>query len=225
LPGFTTCTYLFNEGLAHTYIHFSLSTYNGINIFNLYSVINKVKANDLDVRLFSRLLEINPNLHLPHHNPLVYQAKPWINQKTTYRSLNHHLETTGIIRQLFSRFISADIHRNMSSFVGYKIHPILAYIQENLQTDITVEKLAVLACFSKDHFTRIFKSILGIGPCEFIIRKRIEKAQFLLLTTGKTQAQIIEETNFKTASYFCRIFKKYTAFTPMEYRKQGKHAI
>ena len=225
LPAFTTCTYTFNEGLAHIYIHFNLNADNGINVFNLYSIYNKVKSEVLDVHLFNRLLEINPCMELPHLDPLVYQSKPWINRKTNYYSLSQHLETTGIIRQLFSHFLSEEGEKNMSSFVGYKIQPILSYIQSNLQNDISVQQLATLACFSKDHFTRIFKSIIGMPPCEYIIRKRIEKAQFLLLTTDMTQLQIIEEANFKTISYFCRIFKKYTAFTPAEYRKQRKHLI
>ena len=59
-----------------------------------------------------------------------------------------------------------------------------------------------------------------MAPCEFIIRKRIEKAQFLLLTTDMSQDQIIGKTNFKSDSYFCRIFKKYTSYTPANYRKQ-----
>jgi len=88
-----------------------------------------------------------------------------------------------------------------------------------------MEELSALANLSKDHFTRIFKSIVGIAPCEFIIRKRIEKAQFLLLTTDTTQSQIIEKTNFKSVSYFCRIFKKYTNYSPAEYRKQRIHPV
>jgi AraC family transcriptional regulator len=77
-----------------------------------------------------------------------------------------------------------------------------------------------MACFSKDHFTRIFKSLLGMPPCEFIIRKRIEKAQLLLLTTDLSHTRIMEETGIRNASYFSRIFKKYTSYTPAVYRRQ-----
>ena len=225
IPSFTSCTYHFNKGLAQIYFHFKQSADNGINIYNLYSIFNKVAANDLDTLLFYRLLEINPNMELPHHDPKVYQTKPWINKKTGFKSLNQHLETVGIIRQLFSRFLKSESESNMSSFLNYKIQPILAHIQNNLQNDISIEELADLACFSKDHFTRIFKSIIGVAPCEYIIRKRIEKAQFLLLTTDLSQPQIIEKANFKSISYFCRVFKKYTNFTPVEYRKQRIHPV
>lgn len=225
IPGFTTCNYQFNEGLSHIYIHFNLTTDNGINIYNLFSTFNKVAAKELDKHLFNRLLEILPAMDLPHHDPKVYQTKLWMVKKVNYQSLSQHLEAVGIMRQLFARFINTESDGNLSSFLIYKIQPILAHIQNNLQSDITIEELASLASFSKDHFTRIFKSIMGVAPCEYIIRKRIEKAQFLLLTTNLTQSQIIEKTNFKSVSYLCRIFKKYTNYTPVEYRKQRIHPV
>jgi len=225
IPNFTTCNYQFNEGLSHIYIHFNLTTDNGINIYHLFSICNKIAANDLDVLMFNRLLTILPHMELPHHDPMVYQTKPWIIKKIEYQSVGQHLEALGIIRQLFSRFLSAGSENDMSSFLIYKIQPVLVYIQSNLNNDITIDELSALAFFSKDHFTRVFKSIIGMAPCEFIIRKRIEKAQFLLLTTDLTQSQIIEKTNFKSVSYYCRIFKKYTNYTPVEYRKQRIHPV
>jgi len=225
IPAFTTCNYQFNQGLSHIYIHFNLSTDNGINIYNLFSIFNKVAAKELDKYLFERLLEILPAMELPHHDPMVYQTKLWMIKRTNYQSFSQHLEALGIMRQLFARFVNKDSESNLSSFLIYKIQPVLVYVQNSLQSDITIEELATLANFSKDHFTRVFKSIMGVAPCEFIIRKRIEKAQFLLLTTNYTQLQIIEKTNFKSVSYFCRIFKKYTNYTPVEYRKQRIHPV
>jgi len=225
IPSFTTCNYQFNEGLSHIYVHFNLTTDNGINIYHLFSTFNKIAANDLDVLLINRLLNILPGMELPHHDPNVYQTKPWIVKKPAYQSVGQYLEASGIIRQLFSRFLNTESESDMSSFLINKIQPILVYIQNNLSSDISIEALSALAFFSKDHFTRVFKSIIGMAPCEFIIRKRIEKAQFLLLTTDLTQSQIIEKTNFKSVSYFCRIFKKYTNYTPVEYRKQRIQAI
>lgn len=225
IPSFTTCNYRFDKELSHIYIHFNLTSDNGINIYNLFSTGNKVAANELDIQLFNRLLTIMPDMELPHHDPKVYQTKTWMIKKIKYHSLSQHLESQGIIRQLFARFVNGESESNLSGFLIYRIQPILIYIQNNLQNDISMEELSALANLSKDHFTRIFKSIIGIAPCEFIIRKRIEKAQFLLLTTDTTQLQIIERTNFKSVSYFCRIFKKYTNYSPAEYRKQRIHPV
>jgi YesN/AraC family two-component response regulator len=56
-------------------------------------------------------------------------------------------------------------------------------------------------------------------PSEFIIKKRLEKAKLLLLTTNYPLSEIIQQTGFKTTPYFCRMFKKYTSFTPEQFRK------
>ena len=220
IPGFTSCTYHFGKGLDHFYIHFHIDQPNGLSAYNLYSLFNRVDAGELDLSLFKRILQINPELQLPHHHPNVYQSKMWINKKVTYQTVGQHFETIGILKQLFSRFLRPVQSQEINSLLKYNIQSILVYIQNNLQHDISIDQLAGMACFSKDHFARIFKSIIGMAPCEFIIRKRIEKAQFLLLTTDMSQDQIIERTNFKSDSYFCRIFKKYTTYTPANYRKQ-----
>jgi AraC-like DNA-binding protein len=220
IPSFTSCSYIFEQGLCHYYIHVNEMMQNGLNIFNLYKAKNKIIASDIIQKLFERLLYINPDLQLPHHDPKVYQTKPWINQKVYYKTINQHLESIGIIRLIFSSFLEPEQNINSTHLLRHNMQKILLYVQNNLQKDISMNELASMACLSKDHFTRMFKSLVGMPPCEFIIRKRIEKAQFLLLTTDMTQEQIIGETNFKSLPYFSRMFKKYTTYTPTIFRQQ-----
>jgi AraC family transcriptional regulator len=220
IPGFTSCTYHFGEGLSHYYIHFSMDQLNGLSAYSLFSINNIIEANDLDRSLFQRIVRINPDLQLPHHHPNVYQTKPWMNKKVEYQTASQHLETIGILKQLFSRFLVPGQNYPVANMLKYNIQPILLYIRNNLQQQISVEELAGIACFSKDHFSRVFKAITGMAPCDYIIRKRIERAQFLLLTTDLSQNQIFDQTGFRSASYFSRIFKKHTTYSPMQYRLQ-----
>lgn len=220
IPSFTSCSYHFCSELSHYYIHFSIELPNGLNPYNVYSFKLKTPASELDYSLFKRLLHINPDLQLPHHHPDVYQKKLWLNKKVSYSTSGLHMETIGILKQIFSRFLETGQSLALSSMLKYNIHPVLLHIQDNLQREISVETLAGIACFSKDHFSKVFKSIIGIAPCDYIIRKRIERAQFLLLTTEMGHKEIIEQTGFRSASYFSRIFKKFTGYTPERYRKQ-----
>ncbi len=220
IPSFTSCTYHFGAGLSHYYLHLSIDQPNGLSPYNLFSVANLTRASELDLCLFQRLLQINPDLQLPHHDPNVYQAKSWMNKKVSYQTPAQHLETIGILKQLFSRFLGSNQNQTMNSLLKYNIQPILLHISDNLKQDIKIDELAGIACLSKDHFSRVFKSITGFAPCDYIIRKRIERAQFLLLTTDLGQKEIIEQTGFKSSSYFSRIFKKSTGYSPERYRKQ-----
>lgn len=128
-------------------------------------------------------------------------------------------ESEAIIQLLLSGFISDYSRIDLFSSLKYNIPAILKYIHINLHKNIKIDELAQIACISKDHFTRVFNSIFGISPCEFIIRKRIEKSQILLLTTDLPIGEIVEETNFKNAPYFSRMFKKYVSQTPSDFRK------
>ncbi len=218
-PSFVHHRYIFNPDLEHMYIHFRSEMDNGLSIFNLISVKNKTPATDLIRQLFYRLLELNPGLELPHHDPQVYQTKPWMNKRTSYCSLGPRLETEAIIQQLFSGFYECGSKTSQTTYLKFNFHEILRYIHQNLHNDIKIDQLAEIACLSNDHFSRVFKSVFGVPPFEFIVRKRIEKSQFLLLSTEHSIHQIIEETNFKNPQYFSRMFKKYTTYTPAKYRK------
>lgn len=220
IPSFTFCSYHFGTGLSHYYIHFSIDHPNGMSPFSLFSYINKTKASELDYKLFERIIQINPDLKLPHHHPNVYQTKLWLNKKVEFQSPNHHIETIGILKQIFSRFLVQGQNQTITGILKYNIQPILAYIQNNLKREIKIEELANLACFSKDHFSKVFKLITGLAPSDFIIKKRIERAQFLLLTTDLGMKEVIEECGFKSSSYFSRAFKNYTLYTPAKYRLQ-----
>ena len=221
MPSFVHCSYVFNKSLAHIYIHFEASMENGLTVYNLFSFKSTMLATELNFMLFNRLLELNPGLELPHRDPHVYQVKPWMNKKPSWHNPGQKLETEAIIQHLLSGFISDVSPIDLKSNLKYNFQEILKFINQNLQNDIKVEKLSQIACLSKDHFTRIFKSIFGVSPCEFIIRKRIEKSQFLLLTTDLPISRIIEETNFENAPYFSRMFKKYTYVHPVNTEKTG----
>lgn len=220
VPSFTACSYFFGKELEHYYIHLSMETNSGLTVYQLFSVENKIAACVDDLLLFRRLLELNPDLQLPHHDPKVYQTKLWMNKKVNYQSVGHFLETQGILQQLFSRFLQNETCCADKKMPSHSIRQVLKYISDNLTNDVKMEDLAKMACISKDHFTRQFKSVTGMPPSEFIIRKRIEKAQLFLLTTDFPLSQIIEMTGFKATAYFCRLFKQHTGFTPLEYRKK-----
>lgn len=220
IPSFTFCSYHFCAGLSHYYIHFSMDQPNGLNPYSLFSITNKTEANELDYSLFKRILHVNPDLQLPHHHPSIYQSKTWMNKKVDFHTADRHLETIGILKQLFSRFLEPGHNYPVANMLKYNIQPILLYIRNHLQQNITVDELASIACFSKDHFSRVFKTITGLAPCDYIISQRIERAQFLLLTTDLSLNHILDQTGFRSASYFSRIFKKYSTYSPAQYRLQ-----
>ena len=96
------------------------------------------------------------------------------------------------------------------------------YIYENYHlSEITNQILAEECNISEVYFRRVFKQQFKITPKQFIIELRIQKAK-QLLSEGKLKIwAIAEECGFSNAYHFCRIFKKHTGQTPLEYARQN----
>jgi len=74
---------------------------------------------------------------------------------------------------------------NLRSEYISRINKTFDYIDSHLDTPMNLEELAAVASFSKYHFNRIFHSIVGETPFQFIQRVRLEKAAMLMLTNSR----------------------------------------
>ena len=95
---------------------------------------------------------------------------------------------------------------------------IIAYINEHLCENMTLEALSSRASLSPYYFTRMFKSETGFTPHEYIIASRINSAKFLLKNTNSSVKEICFRTGFASESAFCSTFKKWEKCTPSAYR-------
>jgi AraC-like DNA-binding protein len=84
---------------------------------------------------------------------------------------------------------------------------IIQYIQDNLGTDLSNQKIAELAYVSKDYIGQFFKSLTNINLQDYIENRRLEQAHFLLRTTTDNIQEIAHKVGFKDPAYFSRRFK------------------
>ncbi|MBE7083884.1 MAG: AraC family transcriptional regulator [Clostridiales bacterium] len=96
------------------------------------------------------------------------------------------------------------------------------YIEENLSSPITLESLAKTYNYSASHFRHIFTKHLKLSPKQFIIQKRMNKAQTLLEKTQKSITEIALECGFYDTAQFSKLFKKRFNVSPSEYKKTYK---
>ena len=95
---------------------------------------------------------------------------------------------------------------------------VVQYVNKNLDKRISVLDLAELMYLTPDHFSKVFKRIMGMSPCEYIQMKRIERAQALLLTSNMSIMQVAESVGICSPSQFTRLFTKIARCSPKEYR-------
>jgi len=101
-----------------------------------------------------------------------------------------------------------------------RINKILAYIDDNLDHDLSLGKLSALAHCSPFHLHRLFKTYTHETINQYITRKRIEKTASLLIhKKGASIGEIALDHGFNSNSSFTRAFKKMYGVSPSEFRK------
>jgi AraC-like DNA-binding protein len=90
----------------------------------------------------------------------------------------------------------------------------LEYIQDQLDTDLTVSGIAQAVGMSPDHFTRLFKESTGQSPHQYVVEARVRKAKELL-TTGKfTISEAAFHVGFADQSHLTHHFKRVFGLPP-----------
>lgn len=92
------------------------------------------------------------------------------------------------------------------------------FIDEHFAEDIDVDNIADEASFSKFHFIRTFKGIYSITPRQYLISRRIDKAQEML-KEGVSVTETCFKVGFQSISTFSGLFKKIVGKKPLEFQK------
>jgi len=104
-----------------------------------------------------------------------------------------------------------------------RINRVFEYIDTNLGSDLSLNTLAEIACFSPYHFHRIFKFVTGETLNEYIIRRRIEKSALDLLHKTCTITHLAHQYGFSDNSSYSKAFKKYFNISPTLFKKQNPY--
>ena len=225
IPSFTLCNLQCSGHLSQYFVHFFEDAGGGISLFHNCHTVFKVKASDIDVANFKRLLQINPCRKLNRSdNPRAYEKHVYYQE---YEELNNSqsydlfLETQGILLQLVSRFVPLKTQNQTDSTgIPSKVMDLPGYIQLNLGKPLTVTSLASLVSLHPDYLSRLFVRMTGQRPLSYIHNKRIERAQHLIVTTDMSLSQIAETLGFDNVQHFSKVFRKITSLTPGRYREQ-----
>ena len=107
------------------------------------------------------------------------------------------------------------IHLHRSAMAGR----IEAYVEENLNRDITVTELSKQFHVSRQILYSIFRLEFNDTIRNFILKKRLQKAQDLLINTNRPISDVAMTVGFIDYNYFIRFFKKRIGVSPLQYRK------
>jgi AraC family transcriptional regulator len=105
-----------------------------------------------------------------------------------------------------------------------KLRAAVEYVEEHLDSSLTLSRIAAAAHLSPYHFARQFKAATGLPPHRYIVARRIERAQTLLRADGLPLAEVAAIVGFSDQSQFTRHFRLAVGVTPGRFRKSARNA-
>ncbi|MBO5071192.1 MAG: helix-turn-helix transcriptional regulator [Roseburia sp.] len=95
----------------------------------------------------------------------------------------------------------------------------LQYIKANYRNHISLDDISANCYLNKYYLSHLFSEIQGTSIGKYIQELRLGEAMKRLRETNDSVSIIAQSVGFDDTGYFCRIFKKETALTPLQYRK------
>lgn len=104
-----------------------------------------------------------------------------------------------------------------------RVNQAASYIKNNYDKKLSLDNIADSQYINKSYLSRIFKEVTGFTVNEYLHICRVTQAKKLLEESDDSVHTIAKKVGFETASYFERIFKKYTEMTPLKHRKKYRN--
>jgi AraC family transcriptional regulator len=102
----------------------------------------------------------------------------------------------------------------------WQVQRLKNYIEANLGSEpLQTKHLAALTGLTPSHFSRVFRVSFGESPHRFVMRRRIERAQGLMLQSDLPLSRIASDCGFSDQAHFNRMFRKRLGECPGIWRR------
>jgi AraC-like DNA-binding protein len=108
--------------------------------------------------------------------------------------------------------------RQMRALQKWRLKRVVEYVDHHLSGKITLLDLAAVAGLSRMHFASQFRAATGFRPHEYLLRRRIQRAEDLLRQSTMTLVEIALTVGFQTQAHFTTVFKRFVGDTPYQWR-------
>jgi two-component system response regulator YesN len=103
-----------------------------------------------------------------------------------------------------------------------EINKIIEFVNRHYDKELTLKGMAKYVNMGEQYLSGLFKKKTGEQFIQYVQRIRIERACYCLAETDLRVAEICEQVGFVHLNYFLKQFKKWTGFTPSEFRERKK---
>lgn len=107
----------------------------------------------------------------------------------------------------------------VSALARWRLKRAIDYFEAQIGQRVSLAAVASSAGLTRMHFAAQFRAATGLSPHEYLLRRRIERAQEMLAETGMSLVDIALSVGFQTQSHFTSVFKRYAGQPPRAWRE------
>jgi AraC family transcriptional regulator len=124
--------------------------------------------------------------------------------------------TSVLVSRIVARHLTtADkLTREATMSSQWRLSRAIEYVNAHLSESISLAELARSAGLTRMRFTSEFRRATGMRPHEYLLRRRIEHAQHLLLKSGPNVIEVALSCGFRSQAHFTTVFKRLVGETP-----------
>jgi len=141
--------------------------------------------------------------------------------------LEHDREAARTSLATASSILQSEVERRSGArgfrtggLAGWQIARVRSFIDENLDRTIHASDLSAVARRSTAHFSRSFKQAFGEPPHAYIVRRRLEQACHLMLTSSAALSEIALNVGFSDQAHLSKLFKQAFGQSPSNWRRE-----
>ncbi len=138
----------------------------------------------------------------------------------------HHPPDPVILRCLFEILVRTLRRAVLPTAATQVIPERLLAVKEHLDAHyaetLTLAALARRAGLSTPHFSREFRRCFRTSPIDYLIRLRMQKAQYLLMDEHRNVTEVAAQVGYDNLFYFSRLFKRHFGHSPRELRRSWR---
>ena len=147
--------------------------------------------------------------------------------ETATRELARDREAAKASLVTASQILQAEIERcsgandsTRGGLAAWQIARVRVYIDSNLHRTIHIRDLSAVARRSPSHFSRKFKLAVGESPHAYVVRRRLERACHLMMTSAEPLSEIALSVGFSDQAHLCRLFRQAFGQSPAHWRRE-----
>lgn len=155
--------------------------------------------------------------------PLLLELeKEWTQKQVGHRMVIRAL-LLKLLAMLYRSFEQTDgyaqnIRRFQNGFV--RLAPAIALMESSFREPLTLEEISQTVHMNRNYFSTLFTQLMGGTVSDYLMRRRLRNAAFLLVSTDLSVISVAMDSGFRNVSYFNRTFHKHYGLPPGRYREQ-----